>query len=192
MYVVFSYSLSVVNTCIFYNIAVCFEDIGLFVNLTLKEIAMSATVKQIRYPRVTISVDYATPIEEMIRNCNFESIYGGFTSEEFPSLGVDQKNVFLFLMTFEEDMPFAEILQKIDEQGYQAARLQELLAFAKKFQNLNLKFPIIAPFNYYREEPLEPLIPWLPNGTTQRTLGLVKATAQQNFSPVCRWLVVEK
>lgn len=152
---------------------------------------MTATSVRADYRGVRVNVDYAMSIEEAISSCGFEEVYGEFSSKGFPSLQHGQRDVRLVLFRPEENLSFAEVVQQISHQGYRSGNVQELLAFAERCKNINLNFPVIAPFVYYRGD-FEPFITSLPSGTTDMSLGLVEANAEKVFQSICRWLVVEK
>lgn len=91
-----------------------------------------------------VSVDYEMSVEELVRLGQYHWASNEITSENFSTKRSGTVEVVVELVHFNRAILFDQARRELDCMGYRPAELHELLAFGKKYPDIQRKFPIVA------------------------------------------------
>ena len=137
-----------------------------------------------------VLVDCRKSLAKMIEQCKLDWVNDDITAEHFPIQGKGRKRVKLELYRFDETVTGEEAPKRLDEAGYRAAAIEELLAFGKKFPDKQREFPIVALASSWRGSDGDLDVPYLDEFADGRDLYL--RWLEGDFGPRYRFLVVGK
>lgn len=92
----------------------------------------------------TAIVNYSKTLKQMIAAGRYEYVDDDMTAENFPIDGQGQEEVEYKLVHFNRFVCTHEVLDELKRRGLRAAKLEELLAFGKKYPKIQLSFPIVG------------------------------------------------
>lgn len=91
-----------------------------------------------------VVVDYTRSLSNMIKAGNYDWVDGDIDADHFPVKGEGKYRVSVILFHFNRCMKSNNVIAAMDEQGFRAARIEELLALGAEHPDLQREFPIVA------------------------------------------------
>jgi hypothetical protein len=88
-----------------------------------------------KYPHYQITVNYDTPIEELVVGVDYAwHEPGDINSEHFPSTEKGEIQMDIYLVSFDHHTTIEESIKEINNQGLRPATLKELLSLEKAYR----------------------------------------------------------
>lgn len=130
-----------------------------------------------------ITVDYTKTLESMIEDAQFDYMNSGINSDHFPVHGEGNQRRELVLFSYPDNKTTGEILDDIQENGYQPAKIEDLVVFATQYPDMQRSGnPIIALGTVWERAEKEHVVPVLRGGDNDRNMHLLRTANKWNSS----------
>lgn len=137
-----------------------------------------------------LSVDYEMSVESAVRLGQYDKVDGEITTKNFPTERTGETDVMVELIHFNV-VSSNDVLEKLDEMFYRPAELRELLAFGRKYPDVQREFPIVALGSVLRRWLRRSLVSCLLGSSSSRILCL-DWYGVMNWGKLSRFAAVRK
>jgi len=137
-----------------------------------------------------LSVDYGRSVEKGVKAGRYDWANSDITSRNFPTERKGTAEVVVELIHFNRNISTDEALRELDKAGMRPAELHELLAFGKKYPEVQREFPIVALGSVWQYRDGFRVVPFLYRDGSGRDLGLDWVVG--GWSGICRFAAVRK
>jgi len=139
-----------------------------------------------------VMVDYNLSLAEMIKAGQYELINDDITGENFPIRGTGQQEVELMLVHLNRIVTTREVLEYLNSQGLEPAKIEHLLAFGAVYPDAQREFPIVALGSSFVADGGSRYYPYLRSDGHERRLNLSWDDADDHWGGSCRFLALRK
>jgi hypothetical protein len=119
----------------------------------------------------TITIDYNMSFEEMVKVGRYDYVHYGITADRFQNKGEGQQEYEVKLFHFGHSISSEDAKRHIEEDGWEVAETENLLAFGAKNPEEQGKHPIVA-LGTVRRLRGDRSVPYLGRGDSGRRLDL--------------------
>lgn len=137
-----------------------------------------------------VTVNYNLLVEDAVRLGRYDSVNSDITSYNFKTEQTGVAEVVVELICFRRVISVKDVLSEFDQQGYRPAELHELLAFGKKYPDVQREFPVVALGSVRQDRFRSRLVPYLSGSGSERRLNLF--WFEHGSDEVCRFAAVRK
>jgi len=145
-----------------------------------------------------VMVDYGKSLSKMIEAGKYDEFNDDINDKHFPIQGAGsprkagQHEAELMLVHLNWNATTKEVLEHLNSQGLEPARLEYLLVFGAAYPELQRQFPIIALGSVWVIDGGSRRYPYLRSNDDERRLILSWAGDGNHWHETCRFLAVRK
>jgi len=139
-----------------------------------------------------VVVDYSATLAEMIKAGKYDWFNDDITDKHFPIQGTGKNEVELVLVHLNRNATTKEVLEHLNGQGLEPAKIEHLLAFGSTYPELQRQFPIIALGSVWVDSHGYRYYPSLYSFDSKRRLSLYWRGDGGHWGDACRFLAVRK
>jgi hypothetical protein len=93
--------------------------------------------------RFAVTVDYGTPLDQMIAAGNYGYVNPNITSQNFPITGTGVVETEIILAHFDRDIESDDAVRKLREMRLEPAGIEHATAFGTKYPDVQREYPIV-------------------------------------------------
>lgn len=138
----------------------------------------------------SLTIDYSQPLSAMIAAGHYDWVNSDITGEHFPITGNGQVEREVVLFHFGRTISSDGATQELDQAGFRAATIEELLALGANQPDLQKKFPIVALGAVWQSPHGNRHVPCLDWDGRERDLDL--HWLDDDWDSDCRFAAVRK
>ncbi|MDO8240671.1 MAG: hypothetical protein Q7T51_01685 [Candidatus Moranbacteria bacterium] len=138
----------------------------------------------------TITVDYATSVDELVKLGKYDWANDNITQKNFPTTRTGKADIEIELIHFDRSISSEKALEEMDRMGYRAAEVHELLAFGVKYPDVQREFPVVALGSVWQDPDGLRDVACLRRDASDRFLSL--RAFGRDWTGACRFAAVRK
>jgi hypothetical protein len=119
-----------------------------------------------------VIVDYNRSFQQMIQTGNYDLVNNDITAEHFPVIGQGKEEKTITLFHFNRTISSEDVISEMEKQGFEPAKIEDLLALGEKYPDLQKQFPIAALGSVWRAPGDYRRVPCLRWPDVKRSLNL--------------------
>ncbi|OGY41391.1 MAG: hypothetical protein A2Y82_00180 [Candidatus Buchananbacteria bacterium RBG_13_36_9] len=136
--------------------------------------------------------DYGLSLAEMIKLGNYGWFNDDITAKNFPLQGTGKQESELLLVHLNRDVTTKEVLEYLNSQGLEPAKIEHLLAFGTTYPEVQREFPIVALGSSFVGDSGSRRCPYLSCSVGLRELRLPWVVDDNPWHGSCRFVAVRK
>lgn len=138
-----------------------------------------------------VTVDYDFLIGEAVTGGKYERVDPDFSTSDLWTWRKGTANILIELLHFNRAVSASQAFSELDKMGCRPVEIHELLAFGKKYPEIQLEFPVVALGSVLRRSEGY-CAPYLGDISSKRVLGVNGVTGFWTFNETCRFAAVRK
>ena len=112
--------------------------------------AIAETIKSAKN-LYTVAMDYATSIEDLIKQGKYDWSNSDITTKNFSTERTNTTDLKIELVHFDRSINSEDAIAELDKMGLRPAEAGELLTFGAKYPNIQKDFPIVTLGSVWRD-----------------------------------------